>query len=102
MGQAVSSMYFLPQTGKANLRSLTLTTSAILLVYLNSFSFTVSSVKDDSMSPFFRKAGFLFSDVVFYFKHVPAKSELRGHIVAIQDPFKPGHVVFRRVIADEG
>jgi len=102
MGQSVSQLYFHPETGKANLRFLSITTGIILTIYLKAFSFTIGQVKDDSMMPFMRRAGFPFSDTVFYFKHVPPKQKLRGSIVAVRDPFQQGHVVFRRVIADEG
>ena len=62
----------------------------------------MGSVRDESMHPYMRKAGgSLFSDTVLYLKFSQPNERLQNKIVAVQDPFKLNHVVFRRVIAEE-
>ena len=79
-----------------------MTTSIVVFLYFTTYSFSIGQVKDNSMLPFLRKAGFPFSDTVFYFKFSDPKGPLRNTMVALMDTFTPGNVVFRRVIADEG
>jgi hypothetical protein len=49
-----------------------------------------------------RKAGsYFFSDTIFYRKFNQPNERLQNKIVAVKDPFKLNHVVFRRVVAEE-
>jgi inner membrane protease subunit 2 len=103
MGLKLSTLYFEPQTGRPNLRFLTLKTALILGLYLNAYFFTVGTVRDNSMSPFLWKAGAThFSDLVLYGKVLSPTDRLKDRIVALKNPFEPKEVVFRRVIAEEG
>lgn len=54
------------------------------------------------MTPFMWQAGTPFSDLVLYRKILGPKERLKNKIVALRNPFEPGEVVFRRVIAEEG
>ena len=102
MGLSLSHLYFDSLTGKPNLRFLTLTTSIVAFLYAQAFLFSVATVRDNSMVPYMRKAGgWLFCDTVLYKKFSQPNERLQNKIVAVQDPFKLNHVVFRRVIAEE-
>ena len=102
MGQSISHLYFVQTTGKPNLRFLTITTLVFVGFYAQAFLFSLGVVRDDSMLPYMRKAGgYLFSDTIFYRKFTQPNERLQNKIVAVKDPFKLNHVVFRRVVAEE-
>lgn len=94
-------MYFDPVSGKPNLRVLTLQTLIFIGFYANAYLFSVGQARDDSMIPYMRKAGFPFSDTIFYRKFTQPNEKLQNKIVAVKDPFKLNHIVFRRVVAEE-
>ncbi|CDW86061.1 mitochondrial inner membrane protease subunit 2 [Stylonychia lemnae] len=58
-------------------------------------------IKDNSMSPYFKPAGFMDSDRVSYLKFTNLNENLNGCIVAIKNPYKPGEVILRRLVASE-
>ena len=97
----MSNLYFDTHTGSPNLRLITLSTFIITGFYINAFLLSFGYVRDDSMSPLLRPAGIPFSDTVFYRKFMGPKEKLQDKIVAVRDPFKENHIVFRRVIAEE-
>ncbi|TNV74673.1 hypothetical protein FGO68_gene12116 [Halteria grandinella] len=99
MGQYLSHTFFHPQTGHPNLKVLTFNTIILLGIYANQRLFSISLIKDDSMSPYLLNSTFL-SDLVWYHKYSPPTEKLRNKIVAVRDPFGKG-IIFRRVIAEE-
>lgn len=87
MGQKLSNIYFDPSNGKANLRWITTSTIIMVGLYLNTYIISLGYVKDNSMIPFMKTAGFPFSDTVAYWKFTNPKEKLQNKIVAIKDPF---------------
>ena len=61
-------MYFDRETGRPHLRVITLSTMVFACLYLNAYTCSITMVKDDSMHPVLRKAGYPFSDSVLYRK----------------------------------
>ena len=107
------SFYFHP-SGAVNLRALTFTSSIMLGLYSGSFWRGISQ-GDEGMTNLLkgenqhsnesllsRLEGWLVLDKVMYSKMRPDRvDDLRGKVVAIKDPFNPGLVVYRRVVATE-
>ena len=99
MGARLSTVYFEKETGRPNLRFLTLQTLLIAGVYAHTYLFSLWYIRDNGMLPNLRPAGFPFSDTVLYKRFNLPKEKLVGQIVEVRDPFTPNRIVLRRVIA---